>query len=53
MIYENMDRVNSVITNEYADTDGFVVNLLADGCDKIVTERLIRKLGGISAGANE
>ncbi|MCM1008200.1 MAG: TIGR04066 family peptide maturation system protein [Ruminococcus flavefaciens] len=51
--YENMDRVNSVITNEYADTDGFVVNLLADGCDKIVTERLIRKLGGISVGANE
>lgn len=51
--YETMKRVDFVIKNEYADTDGFVVDLMADGCDKIVTEKLIRKLSGISNEANQ
>lgn len=49
----NIDMVNSVIANEYADADGLVVNLMADGCDSIVTERLISKLSGASAASDQ
>ncbi len=48
----NVGLVNSLIANEYADTDGSIVNLMADGCDDLVTEKLINKLSVDSVSSN-